>query len=283
MKLTNKDFKKIKRINDVREVCLSCGDYFVKDTWNIKPAINEVIGRRLASIFNLKCPDYKVVILDYDGNLNFNSQQSKYYSLSKDLFNANGEFKTAREIGILFEENFSLYQIWFKLERLYGMGKVADLMQDIVKVYIYDILFGSTDRHASNWGIYFTNTTRKVTIIDNEWLFDNYESMISSYFTFDDYNHKMEEFNKYIDFKKEEFTNFLKDSSSEFVNLFKVYYNLFTPEYLEELLLSIEKEEKFITEFGEVPFVIPHKEEIMENYKMNYELLGSILEERKLK
>ena len=155
-------------------------------------------------------------------------------------------------------------------------------MLDIVKIYIYDILFGSSDRHASNWGIYFTNTTRKVTIIDNEFLFDNLEGIISSYFSKEDY-YEIDKISSYEDFERKEFNNFLNDSSEEFINIFLVYYNLFTPEYLEELLLSIEKEEKFITEFGEVPFVIPHKEEIMENYKMNYELLGSILEERKLK
>ena len=282
MKLTNKDFRKIKRVNNVREVTLSCGDFYVKDTWNIKHAVNEVIGRRLASIFNLKCPYYKVVIFDYDGNTALNSQYHKYYSLSQDLFNEHGKFETAREIGILFEENYSLYQIWFKLERLYGTGKVADLMTDIVKVYIFDLLFGGSDRHASNWGIYFTNTTRKVTIIDNEFLFDNLEGMISSYFSREIYN-AVDKVSSYEDFKRKEFTNFLNDSSEEFINLFLVYYNLFTPEYLEELLLSIEGEEKFITEFGEVPFVISHKDEIMENYINNYELLGSVLEERKLK
>ncbi len=280
MKLTNKDFQKISKVGHVREVYLSSGNYFIKDTWNIKEAVNEVIGRRLASIFNLKCPDYKVVILDYDGDISFKSQYHKYYSISEDLLNKNGKFKTARELGILFEENCSLYQIWFKLEKLYG--NVSDLMMDIVKVYIYDILFGGSDRHASNWGIYYNDNIRQVAILDNEFLFENQESMISSYFSEDDYN-EINKVNSSEDFKREEFNNFLKDSSEEFINLFLVYYNLFTPEYLEELLLSIEGEEKFITEFGEVPFVIPHKDEILENYLKNYELLGSVLEERKLK
>ena len=65
MKLTNKDFLKIQKVGNVREVYLTEGNYYVKDTWNIKNAINEVIGRRIASIFNLKCPEYKVVILNY--------------------------------------------------------------------------------------------------------------------------------------------------------------------------------------------------------------------------
>ena len=38
MKLTNKDFQKIKRVGGVREVTLSCGDFYVKDTWSIKHA-----------------------------------------------------------------------------------------------------------------------------------------------------------------------------------------------------------------------------------------------------
>lgn len=240
-------------------VNLSIGKFYIKNS-NKAYALKELIGARIATtIFELKCPDYYVVLINGD-----------YFVLSKDL-NLEGNFLTLEKIGIEKYDN-SLYDAWHILEQKYG--KAFNEMIDFIKIYIFDVLFHNLDRKAQNLGILFLpDKSRKVVIFDNELMLSND--------TKEEYGTNSEEYlelhttfettlNIYHDFKR-----FLLESSTEFVLLFKHYFELITPEYFSALINEIALE----NEFDLTPILGSSlTENLSELYAVNYSRLQAILE-----
>ena len=111
MKLTKEDIDIIRHLGYPKKVNLSIGSYYIKRI-NEKELARELIGFKLAPLFNLVCPQFQVAeVLD------------TYYLLSQDL-NDIGEFKTAKNIGITDFINGSLYQIilYLNLNNLYTLS-----------------------------------------------------------------------------------------------------------------------------------------------------------------
>lgn len=262
----------------------SFGPYYAKLV-NEERAIKELIGYEVAQKMGVLCPQGKIVLLD-----------GSYYFLSEDL-NQYGKFMTAEdlEIGDLIDEDCSLYEIWNFLETKYGTAK--EEMLDLIKIYIFDVLFFHFDRKKSNWGILFLKDgKRKVVMLDNEFLLiENKRDVMQTYVGFEKPQ------TVYDDFKK-----FLEESSEEFISLFDYYYNLFTPDYLEKLvskiindnhlivdinsndsllsfysqLYNLENFEQLKEEIAENnTFVEEAKDEILNFYTSNHQTLGDIYEE----
>lgn len=288
--LTENDKEIIRHLGDPKIVNLSSGSYLIKEDYD-KTGANELIGKKLADIMGLVCPRYFLVDVD-----------NKKYILSEDL-NQYGKFMPAFDFCEKYEDEFesyplnklyqdetwydedakkilhgnSLYDIWSFLENNYPSEISKELMSQVLKIYIFDILFLNYDRDARNWGILTQKDQVNIAILDNELIFtkkseENEENddkqTESSYYA--------ETVSLNVNFKKEhapvyeDFQYFLKESSSEFISLFKYYFDLITPEFLKCLIEQIERRDNI---------QIEKKEELVEIYATHRKALMQVYEE----
>lgn len=135
--LTLEDKEIIKHLGYPKLVSLSSGSYLIKGVLCLE-GFKELLGYELAKLFNLFCPKYELIKLE-----------NNYYSLSEDI-NKYGKFVTANSIVTYEDVTTSLYEIWNSLESKYS--NTPELMGDLIKIYIFDMLFLNYDRSVDNWG-----------------------------------------------------------------------------------------------------------------------------------
>ena len=162
---------------------------------------------------------------------------------------------------------------------VYG-PKIPKVFNDIIKMYLFDILFCNWDRRSNNWGLIFTDDDMQLAIFDNEFLLENDIShTISSQVDGVDWLNKtkiaMNTDRRRIRLTMD-LTTFFKESSKEFLQVFEDIFNLITPEYFREILDQVEREEVIVTKDGDVPLVIDEKEDYVKIYSDNYYLIKDI-------
>ena len=218
MELSLDDIEQIETIKWPTKLNLSIGAFYVKDIEDAYPlnlAIDEVIGYYVAKEIGLMCPKYQIVMPYND--------DEEVFVISEDLNNY-GKFVDAFNLGVLREHNASLPSIEKFLEKkflnnsTYG-NKIPEVFSDIIKMYVFDILFCNWDRRSNNWGLIFTNDNMQISILDNENLLDN------------DFNHAIS--------SQVDGVVWLKDSSSQFEQRISEVIN-----YMYELSVSVKKDEK---------------------------------------
>lgn len=225
-----------------KSIELDSGFYFVKGSTNDAILKNELIGEKLAQVFGLNCPKYHYVRINDFG-----------YILSEDL-NKKGLFKNIEELG-LAKESCKLEDICTLLESKHKLQK--DAIIDIIKIYIFDIMFFNHDRDPLNWGIYFDSLGIKaITVLDHESLFQPLLTL------------KLYHTSKYI---YKDIEDFLREAPEDFIHLFRYFYDLITPSYLLEILNEVEIENNITID----------KEKIIKIHEDNYNKIGSILAECK--
>lgn len=241
--LTKEDLDTIRKtLGTVKRIDLSVGSCYLKNASEVN-IIHEIIGAKIAELMGINCAKYHFIRVNEFPQL-----------LSEDL-NNDGSFRTMHSLGV-YQDSCSLYDLWFVLEQKYG--DVTKEIYDLVKVYIFDILFMNIDRHGNNVGILFDkNGNRKITILDNEMiLFYDMVSISSE-----------DVMKNTCVLAYSELEHFFKVSSSEFIDLFMYYFRLFTPEYLEQILDDIEQE-------CDWPF---YKEDMISQYRKHYEALLEVI------
>ena len=279
MNLTLDDIEQIETIKGPTKLDLSIGSFYAKqiiDTYPINLAIAEVLGSYIAKEIGLFCPKYQIV-------LPYNDDE-EVFVISEDLNNY-GKFVDAFNLGLLKEYNASLYGIWDFLEKkylnnpIYG-SKIPKVFNDIIKMYIFDILFCNWDRRSNNWGIIFNEDNMQLAIFDNEFLLENdINHIISSQVDGVEWLNKtkiaMNQNRRRISLEMD-LTTFFKESSKEFLILFEDIFNLITPDYFREILNKMEKNEIVITKDGNVHLEIYDKEDYVQIYSNNYYLIKDI-------
>ena len=217
----------------------------------------ELVVENLAKLVDIKSAHYEMVTIN-----------GLSYYLCEDVAGKD-EFFTAYDLGF-FE--YGLYDIWHELELRYP-DKSEFLMQEIVKIYIFDILLLNNDRNYGNYGFKFVNgKIEDVYIYDNGDVFSNDQETLTSKFEFgDQLNSKVN-----LDFKEglkeniEDLDYFLQTSSSEYYDLFKRMYDKLTPEVIKGELDKIE-------------INYQSKIDMLNIYKENYALIKELLHKRGLK
>lgn len=263
--LTEKDKEIIRRLGYPKIVNLSSGSYLVKSNYKNK-GINEQISKKLADILGLVCPSYYLVNVDNES-----------FVLSEDL-NQYGEFISALEICEKYKDSNvdvvdnitdnSLYSVWAFIENSYPDATSKALMNEVLKMYIFDILFLNYDRDLKNWGILVQKDgTTNIVIFDNEFIFEQPEEdkvlmaeTVALTSSINEFNP-----NTYEDFKR-----FIKDSSHQFIDLFKYYFDLITPDFLKGLIGQIERRDNI---------KIDTKDKLVEIYTLHRIKLLNIYEE----
>lgn len=251
--LTEKDEKYIFE-NNYGNITISDKKYFFKLIPDEAIGMEEAV-EELAKLVGIKCAHYELI------NINGYS-----FYLSEDIAGKD-EFYPAYELG--FFDN-SLYEIWHELELRYPNNKEY-ILNEIIKIYIFDIILLNNDRNYGNYGFKMKDDKiEDVYIIDNELAFTNGEVVLSSKIDInDELNSKVDIKIPYdLDSSINELDYFLQTSSSEYYDMFKKMYDILEPDVVLKTLLKYNVKD------------IRFK---MNIYKDNYRLIGELLNKRGLK
>lgn len=202
---------KIKYGNDI---------YYMKIINNKDKLYNELIAEEVAKDFNIKCAYNDLCI--YNGN---------YYSLSKQIYNENDKYIPMQKL--LDEHDNNMMYIWNLLEDEYGDRKlVAKLMNEIVNIFLFDVLIANYDRHVGNYGLLIHDNDISIApLIDNE-------NMLSVYSIVDgEFCIGMEDCDYYRD---DLFTKFLKLSSDTYLDEFESKLWIIEPSNVEKIINRVE-------------------------------------------
>lgn len=239
--LTENDKDIIRHLGYPKAVKLSSGSFYIKLV-GPERGLKEMLGVEIATQMGLITPISSIAMID-----------GFEYLISEDL-NRYGEFINAEdmEIGDLIEEYCSIEEAKDILENKYYIG---DEINNLIKIYIFDIIFKHFDRNKRNWGlITLPDGSKRLVILDNEYLLvdNDKKEKIKLYFS------------KTMPLSLEEdFLYFLHNCKPEEFMLFIYYFNLYTPEFITSLINNLIKRNNLIFNEGE-------KEEIIESYVHHY-------------
>ena len=244
--------------------------YYFKNELKEKAGL-ELVLEEVAKRINLHCAHYDIVKLN-----------DEYYYLSTDI-NTYGKFtqlsyyytKDKKKNDVYIEDNadgnISLYNIWHVLEGNYK-DDIESLMKDIVKTYILDILFSNPDRHMNNIGILEKDGKPTVYIFDNSYSFISDMNVVisSKYLEYYDSNIN---YNDNILNNVRDLKEFLSTSSEEYIDLCINILDKLTPEYVSKVFLDVAYYNT-LNDFK--------KEEYIDAYRYNYELVKNMIVKREL-
>lgn len=157
-------FKKLSNFRNVYTLEYNNKKYYFKTIYNIKTMYNELIAEEIANDYDIPHIHYDLAVLD--GNIGVISEDfikdnetfTDMCSILKTIYN-DPEDKTNHN---------NLTDIWNALSIIFNDEKIiADLMEQIVNIFIFDILIANSDRHDENYGLILGNNTRISPIYDN--------------------------------------------------------------------------------------------------------------------
>lgn len=121
------------------------------ETYYVKPdnEQKEVIGYNLSKLFSLNSATYEGISIN-----------RKNYSISRDLSELY-DFHLAEEFILDDYSLFDLLRI-LKEKSFYNI----ELEFDIIKMFVFDLLFLNDDRRLSNWGIANINGIARIVLLD---------------------------------------------------------------------------------------------------------------------
>lgn len=225
---------------------------------------SEIIAEKICNMLGINCAHYETLIIN-----------NEIYYFSKHL-NTIGKFIPGDELGI--SQN-NLYDIWATLEEYFGNASLA--MEDLVKIYLFDILFINSDRDNRNFGLVRINDETRLYAYDNEFIFDDNDnvSLSAKHENYDELKEYHEwNVNSYEEhILKEnmlELEYFLSESEDKYSAILENMLSMITPEVFLNILQEVELE---------VSGVINDKEMWYKLYSKNYNMIKELLESRKIK
>lgn len=194
--------------------------YYMKKVTNNDRLYNELIAEEVARDFNIKCSYNDLGV--YKGN---------YYYLSKQIYNSKDKYIPMQKL--MDEHDNNLMYIWNLLEDEYRDKKLVEkLMDDIVNIFLFDVLIANYDRHVGNYGLIISNNSVSVApIIDNENMLSIY-SIVEGEFCIG-----MEDRDYY---ESDLFTKFLKLSSDIYLGKFESKLWIIEPNNIEKIINRVE-------------------------------------------
>lgn len=184
MILSDLEKEKIREITFATNMELGGKKYFVKQTSRYE---FEMLGLVLARLLDIKSPNCTIINIE------------KPYIVSEDLNNF-GNFYLMEEVNNIESNTIAAIN-----------KSLSDIdIEEIIKMYLYDIIFQNCDRNKANYGI----VENELYIIDNESIFDLFDIPI---ITASDYEIIT------LDVNSEIYMNVMKYEISTFLLNFKEY------------------------------------------------------------
>lgn len=239
--------------------------YYFKYDSLVSP-YNEMIFYYIASELGIPSVRYDIAKVGaFEGVIskNFKVPGAKYLSGTKFLRN----FKD------IDKDHNTLEDIWFDLEEYFKDKEnrediVHNIMDKLVRIFIFDLLVGQGDRHSGNWGIVkYPNG-----VIDLQINFDNARALI---------NHPMQvitqmpvcDSDKYLD---EALCRFQRESCIEYRELIPHFLWVISEENIKKIFALIENETG-----KEMPDYL--KEQYLQKFATYYEFFKDFLDDWQIK
>lgn len=225
---------------------------------------SEIIAEKVCRILGINCAHYESLVIGND-----------IYYFSKHL-NTIGKFIPGDDLGI--RQN-TLYDVWAVLEEYFGDASLA--MEDLVKIYLFDILFINSDRDNRNFGLVRVGNETRIYAYDNEFIFDDCDkvSLSAKYERHDELRNphewNVENYEEHV--LKEnmlELEYFLSESEDKYSEILENMLNIITPEMFLKIIQEVELE---------VNDVINNRDVWYNLYRKNYYPIKELLESRKIK
>lgn len=245
------------------EECLICHFNYEGETYYFKvdnrsEVYNELIVSEIARDLNIPVINYdlaKVGSIEGLISKNYKNKNSKYLLGEEILSNIPKDKRTSN----------TLENIWFELEIRYKDQKtVSRIMQNVVDMFILDILTGQVDRTEMNWEIE-EKENGEVSLVP---LFDNIRLLMKNP---EDTWLSLVVDDSVLGYLGENILQFLKVSSSEFVERFKNSVNVISEDNIKNILKRIEERIN-----AKVPEDL--KEEYIEGFKKYYNYINYIID-----
>lgn len=245
--------------------------YYFKTTSNSR---GEIIASILAKKLDIPTVNYNLA--SYNNLIgvvseNFKNKDYKYVDLSEIL--KNYFYKNIKQFKYIDPDNHFYYymtnliNIWQALEDYYKNDErlnIKELMEEFVKLYIFNIFIGRFDTFSNNYVIEERNDSIHLAkAFDFGEAFNSYTNTIGLNIDEDNYNQNIED----------SLLDFLNTSDEYFVNLFFKMFNKFDSEHFEEILDEYEKRTKSNYYQDD-----DHYDEIIKEYKTNYDRIKNVVD-----
>lgn len=259
--LTEKDKLKLKREMHiyVKHVDLSCGKFYAKYC-SEEEMFKELLGKKIADIIGVKCPDYYIVkeqkcILSEDLNV------GKTFHLASELKENGLDIVTLNDLYGVLKYHSIKYNCYTNVE---------DLMSKVKIVHFIDILFSNVDRHARNYGFILNDgNTGSLAIFDNSDMLNNFDKATRP-LSFEKASHLT-----YTRYSKEaEFMCFLEICGEDIKEAIYTLTDLFSLKNVGLIMDSIESENQHKFEC---------KKRLLLEYLKNYLMIKKVLFLEKIK
>lgn len=238
---------------------------------------NELVAEELAKDFDIPCAQYDLAIFDDEVGV-----ISKYF-IEKNQTSYSMEILTRQAIKAGYI-NFNgseiklnnLEDIWNILEFKYKENEIVQkLMNQLVDIFLFDVLIANIDRHNENLIIVEDKDDIKFSkLFDNEGMLADNTIKNGEYFLGVD----REDMYSEIDGDKNIFYKFLKTSDKMYEEKFRDKLWIISDENIESVLNRVEEKIK-----AQIPYNI--KKDIKNGFRQNLKMINDQLEknnERKL-
>ena len=212
---------------------------------------NELIAEELAKKLNIPCAHYDI------GKVN-----ERYIVLSEDFIKEGYTFTPMSAI-IKERKNNNLEVVWDHLMKIYDdYDLVAKLMDQIVDIFLFDVVSANSDRHFHNYGILSNEKETNITpVFDNERILD-----VSRCIEEQRYNLGVDYASDMFKSPKNTLNKFLAYSDKSYTQRLKNMLWAITPESVDDILTKVEQ--KIKTKLPETT-----KKAVKEKFQKNLQMI----------
>lgn len=239
--------------------------YYFKEIRNVSKIYNELIAEELAKEFGLSCVHYDLAV--YEGMIGVISEdfitEKNTFVYIYDLINlyySPGEMTKYNNLNDIIE----ILKYYVK-----NPDNLNNIINQIIKIFVFDIATGNYDRHIDNYGVEtLENGQKRFKIYDNTEILTDIsieEGIYALGIDRTDYknsNNKVEKF--------------LQSEYSEYRYLLEEAFELISEDNINKILKKVEERIK-------VPIIDKIQEEIKEKFKINKNMIKSQLKVKTLK
>lgn len=258
----------LKNVRSSEPININGINYFTKCHF-VGVIYSEVIAEKLARELGLRCAPVEAVKIN--GEIYFLSQDLNSFGKFVVAENLKDEYIKRKKDTLDYENEpmkNSLYSWWHVFAEIYP-NDVKALMDELIKIYLFDNIIMNYDRTEGNWGVIEEGGIPHIYIFDNECLLNKYGIALSSSYDVLEaiFTAKKDE----IDEQLLNLFHFLEASDLEYLNLLEEMLRKITPEKFLEILNAIEEEyqDKFYT-----------KDNLVAIYTDNYNKIMALIEKR---
>ena len=261
------DAKLLYKDSNKSEILFNYNDkyYFFKTNLSSEDRYNELIAEKIAKKLGIKCANY--YLGEYCNQKGVVSEvfDVKYYkSMDEFLYSVYGDE--------CFEKN-NLEDIWNALLINFNQEQTEKVMDDIVNVFLFDVIIANNDRHANNLGLIIKNNNVELApIFDNDNMLREIAMNDGAFFL----GIERKDYYNYLngESKKDNvFDKFIKISDSEYIERLKNMLSVISDDSIIEIFKELEKEGVKISKEKQL--------DILNRFRKNYNIIEKKIDKNK--